>query len=160
MRSPNKPRPRLIHKKPTAAADLIQFDNFPPEIDIKKDLKHLAPRSVVDADNGWPKILIDPDTVLNNTFQGTGPTDKDDVFDKHYKFNKDKQFVWTTRNVVNGNTVIDTELIYSDDELVNDDFMRKKSKKCNLQDPDKSFYLKKVGNMGLGLFAKHSINKG
>jgi len=158
---PNKPRPRLIHKKPTAAADLIQFDNFPPEIDINKDLKHLAPRSVVDADNGWPDILKNPDTQRNSTFQGTGPTDKDNVFDKHYKFNKDKQFVWTNRNVFNaGKTVLDTDIIDSDNEIVNDDFIRKRSKKCNLQDPDKSFYLKEVGNMGLGLFAKHSIKEG
>jgi len=151
---------RLFNKYAPKASDLIQFNDLPPQIELRKKLNHLAPRSVVDGDNSWPLTLIDPDTVINRNFRGTGPTDKDNVFDEHYQTNKNNQFVWTNQNVVKGDVKFDPDII-NDAYKASADFLRGEyGEVCNLQNPDESFYLKKVEKLGHGLFARHFINKG
>jgi len=127
--------------------------------DEQLDLKHLAPVYIVDKPNKWPEPNSYPiDIERNVNFNGVVKKDTE-IFNNYYKYNKKGHFVWTNQLV---NQISNEPLVKTGDAPKNskNKIKRLKATGCDLKNPEKSFYLKRVENLGLGLFAKHGIPKG
>jgi len=130
----------------------------PNEEDEQLDVKHLAPLSIEGITNKWPEPIS---FLLYTDENSSGNLEKmPDIYENHYKYNTEGHFVWTNQ-LVNRYKIGKNTLVYTYDALKKSENKMGKLKAtvCDLENPEKSFYLKSVGNLGLGLFAKHGIPK-
>jgi len=126
------------------------------------DMKHLAPVSIVDMGNIWPRAIQSPvvHTAVNVNFQGPREAVKLDPFDDYYRTNESGHFVWTDQNVVRHGTEIDRTILednvyeFGVEDIMHTDGLN------NLREPSERFDLKRVQGFGLGLFAKKEIKEG
>ena len=128
---------------------------------IEAGLKYLAPVSVVDANEEWPKPVMSPvNTRVNEEFKGGRTREMGNVCSDYYKFNTNSHFVWTNRLVVGKDVEIENEDCFLNCDG-NENIEGANYNNCNLKSPHKSFQLKKLkDDFGHGLFAKHLIKKG
>ena len=130
--------------------------------DEQLDLKHLAPISIADNHISSEIWLASKYKKYNNlnfpilkrintkfNFDGVVPN-KTHIFSDYYKYNPNKHFVWTNKLVVKLSPTVYVQIAGNPLENVSYDA-------C--ENPDESFYLKSVGEFGLGLFAKHDIDE-
>ena len=122
------------------------------------DMKHLAPVSIVDMRNTWPRAIRSRvvHTVKNEGFRGPRVRNQ---FDDYYKTNQRGHFVWTNQNVVRHGTAVDRNVYEDDVYEANVEGIKQDDKSDNVREPSKRFNLKKVQGLGLGLFAKLKLEK-
>ena len=148
----NQQGERKINSFPEISAQPINDRND----DVQLDLKHLAPISLEAELYKWPEPNRLPIyKKVNENFRGEITKAKKRVFSNYYKLNQNGHFVWTNQLVINGE--IDLNFQRTDDIFKLNNF---KANVCDLENPENSFYLQRVGNIGLGLFAKHDIPRG
>jgi len=126
------------------------------------DMKHLAPISIVDMSNTWPRAIqsLEMYGVENEEFQGPREARVDNPFDRYYMTNQSGHFVWTDQNVVRHGTEVDRTILEKNVYEANVEGFKEHDEKYDLREPSKRFDLKKVQGFGLGLFAKEEIEKG
>jgi len=158
-RKSNRNEDELLETQVDQEADNLNEVEQSNEEDEQLDLKHLAPVSIVGNPNKWPEPNSYPiDIERNVNFNGVVKKDTE-IFNNYYKYNKKGHFVWTNQLV---NQISNEPLVKTGDAPKNskNKIKRLKATGCDLKNPEKSFYLKRVENLGLGLFAKHGIPKG
>ena len=104
----------------------------------------------IDSDSLRNKLLRDDNIMVEKESEAIDP------FSDYYKYNKNRHHVWTNQLVFKKGIEMDTDFNYS---LVTP-LESIKNYLCNVKTPGNSFYLKPVGKMGYGLFAKHYIPRG
>ena len=150
----NQQGERKIKSTPEISAQPINDRND----NVQLDLKHLAPISLEGEVYRWPEPNRLPIyKKVNKKFRGEVTKVMKRVFSNYYKLNQNGHFVWTNQLVING----EIDLNFRREELNNCFNLNNfKANVCDLKNPENSFYLQKVGNLGLGLFAKHDIPRG
>ena len=125
------------------------------------DMKHLAPVSIVDMRNTWPRAIRSRvvHTVKNEGFRGPREARVRNPFDDYYKTNQSGHFVWTDQNVVRYGTAVDRNVYEDDVYEANVEGIKQDEKLDKVREPSKRFDLKKVQGLGLGLFAKLKLEK-
>jgi len=124
-------------------------------------MKHLAPVSIVDMRNTWPRAIRSRvvHTVKNEDFRGPREARVRNPFDDYYKTNRSGHFVWTDQNVVRYGTAVDSNVYEDDVYEANVEGIKQDDKLDKVREPSKRFDLKKVQGLGLGLFAKLKLEK-
>jgi len=147
----NKSSSRNIKNYPQISAQPLNDQN-----NQQLDLKHLAPISLEGNFYRWPEPNKFPiHKKVNKNFRGHVAKEvRSKVFSNYYRYNRYGHFVWTNQLVINGRV----DLNFRPERNFPMNAFRTFS--CDLENPENSFYLRRIEGFGLGLFARHDIPVG
>jgi len=124
---------------------------------IRYALKKFAPLRTTNVQPArmekWLRVANEGKFEVERRFDGT----PGNINDPYYRSNPNRHHVWTDHLVVRSGTRLDNTIREESNFITLQELKKKYNLSC-LDDPEKHFYLKPLGqHMGYGLFARHAI---